>query len=211
MQIDVSFHQTSHILVLFKFSDFTFNSISVESLFLSEDCFQQGILLFLATHDERLVHRSFFERHFFDYFKVEPLINQVLLSIVNKFNLFCIKWNQCIKVSVERLDIWEGLFLCRFFWSEDSTQTLCLLPLGAFVRGNLNDYICIWNVDWRVSNAWEYNCIDLIAVSEVRNDAESFSITNFSTNVRNAKLMRILPDCEDMITEYDNLVTSFFV
>jgi hypothetical protein len=76
------------------------------------------------------------------------------------------------------------------------------------VRSYLNDDIGIGNVNTCVTNSGKDNGVDLGAISKVVNDVLSFSLANFSADVRHAQPCSILFDSKDVIAEYHDLVAS---
>jgi hypothetical protein len=72
----------------------------------------------------------------------------------------------------------------------------------------LNDHVCVRNVNSTISNPRKNNAVDLVSISEMLNNINSFPIRDLSIYHRNLEPLCILFEREDMVTKDNDLVPS---
>jgi len=77
----------------------------------------------------------------------------MLLPLISVLNFFCVKADKCVEVRTKLVLISVSLFLCTFFWSKDSTETLGFLSSGTSVGSHLDDDVGVGDVDTGITNS----------------------------------------------------------
>lgn len=78
------------------------------------------------------------------------------------------------------------------------------------MRRNLNEHICLWQVDAGIANFGHKNSRDLIA-AEFIEDVRALAVGCGAVDEVSVQTCRILSQCEDVIGEYNDLVAPSFV
>ena len=108
------------------------------------------------------------ERHLLDDVVVEALVNEVLLALLCKGDFLSVDRDERIEVSVELVQIAESLLLrTGYFGAQNASKSLRLLLARTSARTDLNNDICVWNIDSRVSDLTEDYAVDLLPVTEL--------------------------------------------
>lgn len=76
------------------------------------------------------------------------------------------------------------------------------------MRGDLDDDVGVWYVDWSITNSREDDDVDFITIPKVGDDVQSFSFSYFTANVRDSETVCQLLQRENMITKDDDFVTA---
>jgi len=203
--------QVRIILILFHLSHFL--TAHIRLVFEPDDLLEEVALLRTLAQDQVLTLLLILhERHLLDDVVVEALVDEVLLALLCESDFLCVDRDKRIEVSVELVQIAESLLLrTRYFGAQNATKSLRLLLARTSARTDLNNDIRVRNIDGRVSNLTEDNAVDLLPVTELRNNVHALKVGDLAANEGNVQALRILLEAEQVVAEDDNFVAARLV
>mmetsp|Transcript_22115 Transcript_22115/g.47725 ORF Transcript_22115/g.47725 Transcript_22115/m.47725 type:complete len:340 (-) Transcript_22115:1298-2317(-) len=129
------------------------------------------------------------------------LINEELLPLRRVEHLLRVSRDEGVEKGVE-------LAVGTRLWTKNAPKPLRFLPAGSKVRGDLDDYVRLGQVDGGVPNLRNEYGVDLVPHSELAEIIETFLLARRSVDEWAAKLDCILLEREDVIGEDDDLVAA---
>jgi len=133
------------------------------------------------------------------------LIHQKALTFARKIHLDGILWNQRVKESI--VFFGNG----AFFRTKNSAQSLGFLTPRPAVWWNLDQDVCVRQVEGRVSYFTDEDGVHFRVQFEILKDLKSLILRGRPVNVRFVHFDRVMLQCEDVVRKYNNLVVAPFV
>ena len=103
------------------------------------------------------------------------------------------------------------MLLCFLLGSQNSTETLGFLQSGTVMRGDLDDHIGCGQVDCRVTDLTDKDCIDDIVLLEMVEDVHAFELCCLTIDEWLAEFLGEVLLGEQLIREDDDFVATRLV
>ena len=200
--------QVCIILILLHLSHFL--TAHIRLVFEPDDLLEEVALLRTLAQDQVLsLLLILHERHLLDDVVVETLVDEVLLALLCESDFLSVDRDERIEVSIELVQIAESLLLrTRYLGAQNATKSLRLLLARTSARTDLNNDICVWNIDGRVSDLTEDDAVDLLPVTELRNNVHALKVRDLAADEGNVQALRILLEAEQVVAEDNNFVAA---
>ena len=139
---------------------------------------------------------------FCNEFVTLPLIHQKALTFSRKIHLDGILWNQGVKESIAFFG--DGAFFC----SKNSAQSLGFLTPRPAMWRNLDQDVCVRQVEGRVGYFTNEDGVHFGVQFEIFKDLKSLILRGWPVNVRFVHLDCVMLQCEDVVRKHNSSKTK---